>query len=191
MLTWLIALPALITGFAVSLMLLRRRGRLAVRLFWTVNAVVLLAGVVVLVQALTAGRAVADTADAAGAAPGVTGPRCWARRLRWQAPRSAPRSRSPIPARRRWRPCLTTGIVRPCHGDRRARRRHRHLWSCRRGDPDPAGMTGPDMGDVVVVGEPALVTVMRWRERSCRLQRARPRCVRHGKICRLTSLWWS
>ena len=63
--TWLIALPALITGFAVSLMLLRRRGRLAVRLFWTVNAVVLLAGVVVLVQALTAGRAVADTADAA------------------------------------------------------------------------------------------------------------------------------
>ena len=70
MLTWLIALPALITGFAVSLMLLRRRGRLAVRLFWTVNAVVLLAGVVVLVQALTAGRAVADTADAAGAASG-------------------------------------------------------------------------------------------------------------------------
>ena len=70
MLTWLIALPALITGFAVSLMLLRRRGRLAVRLFWTVNAVVLLAGVVVLVQALTAGRAVADTEDAAGAASG-------------------------------------------------------------------------------------------------------------------------
>ena len=70
MLTWLIALPALITGFAVSLMLLRRRGRLAVRLFWTVNAVVLMAGVVVLVQALTAGRAVADTADAAGAASG-------------------------------------------------------------------------------------------------------------------------
>lgn len=70
MLTWLIALPALITGFAVSLMLLRRRGRLAVRLFWTVNAVVLLAGVVVLVQALTAGRAVADTTDAAGAASG-------------------------------------------------------------------------------------------------------------------------
>jgi V/A-type H+/Na+-transporting ATPase subunit K len=69
-LTWLIALPALITGFAVSLMLLRRRGRLAVRLFWTVNAVVLLAGVVVLVQALTAGRAVADTADTAGAASG-------------------------------------------------------------------------------------------------------------------------
>ncbi len=70
MLTWLIALPALITGFAVSLMLLRRRGRLAVRLFWTVNAVVLLAGVVVLVQALTAGPAVADIAAAAGAASG-------------------------------------------------------------------------------------------------------------------------
>ena len=69
MLTWIIALPALITGFAMSLMLLRRRGRLAVRLFWAVNAVVLLAGVVVLVQALTAGPAAADTtaAEAAGA----------------------------------------------------------------------------------------------------------------------------
>ncbi len=69
MLTWIIALPALITGFAMSLMLLRRRGRLAVRLFWAVNAVVLLAGVVVLAQALTAGPAAADTtaAEAAGA----------------------------------------------------------------------------------------------------------------------------
>ncbi|MET0758636.1 MAG: ATP synthase subunit C [Mycobacterium sp.] len=67
MLTWIIALPALITGFAVSLMLLRRGGRLAVRLFWTVNAVVVLAGVIVLVQALTAGPAAADTAVAAGA----------------------------------------------------------------------------------------------------------------------------
>ena len=64
--TWVIALPALITGFAVSLMLLRRRSRLAVRLFWAVNAVVLLAGVVVLVQALTAGPAAADTVMAAG-----------------------------------------------------------------------------------------------------------------------------
>lgn len=65
--TWIIALPALITGFATSLMLLRRHGCLAVRLFWAVNAVVLLAGVVVLVQALTAGPAAADAADAAGA----------------------------------------------------------------------------------------------------------------------------
>lgn len=66
MLTWLIALPTLISGFAVSLTLLRRRGPLAVRLFWVVNAVVLLAGVVVLVQSLTAGPAVADTVMAAG-----------------------------------------------------------------------------------------------------------------------------
>ena len=66
MLTWVIALPTLITGFVVSLMLLRRRGRLAVRLFWAVNAVVLLAGVVVLAQALTAGPAAADTVMAAG-----------------------------------------------------------------------------------------------------------------------------
>lgn len=71
MLMWVIALPALLSGFAVSLTLLRRRGRLAQRLFWAVNAVVVLAGVVVLVQALTAGPAAADTvvaaeADAAG-----------------------------------------------------------------------------------------------------------------------------
>ena len=70
MLTWIIALPALITGFATSLMLLRRRGRLAVRLFWAVNAVVLLAGVAVLVQALTAGPAAADTATAGAAGSG-------------------------------------------------------------------------------------------------------------------------
>ena len=65
MLTWLVASPALLTGFAVSLALLRRRGRLALRLFWAVNAVVVLAGAVVLVQALTAGPAAADTASAA------------------------------------------------------------------------------------------------------------------------------
>jgi V/A-type H+-transporting ATPase subunit K len=69
-LTWIIALPALITGFATSLMLLRRHGCLAVRLFWAVNAVVLLAGVVVLVQALTAGPAAADAADAGASAGG-------------------------------------------------------------------------------------------------------------------------
>ena len=70
MLTWIIALPVFITGFATSLMLLRRRGRLAVRLFWAVNAVVLLAGVAVLVQALTAGPAAADTATAEAAGAG-------------------------------------------------------------------------------------------------------------------------
>jgi len=70
MLTWIIALPALITGFAVSLMLLRRKGRLAVRLFLTVNAVIVLAGVVVLVAALTAGPATADTVAAGAAGSG-------------------------------------------------------------------------------------------------------------------------
>ncbi|HME47832.1 ATP synthase subunit C [Mycobacterium sp.] len=70
MLTWIIALPALITGFAVSLRLLRRRGRLAVRLFWTVNAVVVLAGAVVVAQALTAGPAAAQAAAAGAGAPG-------------------------------------------------------------------------------------------------------------------------
>ena len=67
MLTSIIALPAVITGFGVSLMLRRRGGRLAARLFWTVNAEVLLAGVSVFVQALTAGPAAADTVVAAGA----------------------------------------------------------------------------------------------------------------------------
>jgi V/A-type H+-transporting ATPase subunit K len=66
MLTWIVALPALIAGFGASLTLLRRRGRLAVRLFWTVNAVVALAAVAVLVAALTAGPAPADTVAAAG-----------------------------------------------------------------------------------------------------------------------------
>lgn len=70
MLTWVIASPALIIGFATSLMLLRRRGRLAVRLFWAVNAVVLLAAVVVTVQALTAGPAAADSAAAAATGSG-------------------------------------------------------------------------------------------------------------------------
>ena len=66
MLTWVIASPALITGFAVSLTLLRRRGRLAVvQLFWAVNAVVVAAALVVLVQALTA-PAAAEMAAAAG-----------------------------------------------------------------------------------------------------------------------------
>lgn len=64
MLTWIIALPVLLTGFIVSSALLRRRGRLALRLFWTVNAVVVLAAGVVLVQAMTAGPAGADTAAA-------------------------------------------------------------------------------------------------------------------------------
>ena len=56
MLMLIIALPAPISGFAVSLTLLRRRGPLAMRLFWTVNAVLLVGGMVVLTAALTAGR---------------------------------------------------------------------------------------------------------------------------------------
>jgi len=69
MLMWIAALPALIGGFAVSLTLLRRRGRLAVRLFWTVNAVVVLGGMVVLAAALSAGPATADAVEAAGSNP--------------------------------------------------------------------------------------------------------------------------
>ena len=75
MLMFIFALPALLSGFAVSLMLLRRRGRLAVRLFWTVNAVVVLGGMVVLAAALTAGPA---TADVVAAGPAGTSGSNWA-----------------------------------------------------------------------------------------------------------------
>ena len=103
MLTWIIALPALITGFATSLMLLRRRGRLAVRLFWAVNAVVLLAGVAVLVQALTAGPAAADTATAEAAGAGGNWAALLGAAIAVAGSRSAPRSPSPIPGRLRSR----------------------------------------------------------------------------------------
>ncbi|MCB0930802.1 MAG: ATPase [Mycobacterium sp.] len=66
MLMLIIALPALISGFAVSLTLLRRRGPLAMRLFWTVNAVLLVGGMVVLTAALTAGPAAADQVATGG-----------------------------------------------------------------------------------------------------------------------------
>jgi V/A-type H+-transporting ATPase subunit K len=59
-LTWMIALPVLIGGFTATLALLRRRGRLALRLFLAFDAVLLLAALAVIVVVTTAGPAVAE-----------------------------------------------------------------------------------------------------------------------------------
>lgn len=67
MLTWVVTLPALVAGFAVSVVVLRGRSRLALRLFYTVNAVLLLAAVATLVVANTAGSAAAAPTPAGGA----------------------------------------------------------------------------------------------------------------------------
>jgi V/A-type H+-transporting ATPase subunit K len=64
MITWLLALPVLVAGCAVAGWLLRRRGRAAVRLFLGVNAVLMLAGLAMLVIALTGGPAQAEGATA-------------------------------------------------------------------------------------------------------------------------------
>ncbi|MEU7141645.1 ATP synthase subunit C [Nocardia sp. NPDC046473] len=58
--TWLVTLPALAAGFAVSIALLRGRGRLARRLFYTVNGVLVIGASVALVLAAQAGPAAAD-----------------------------------------------------------------------------------------------------------------------------------
>jgi V/A-type H+-transporting ATPase subunit K len=62
---WLLALPVLVGGCAVAGWLLRRHGRFAVRLFLGVNAVLMLAGLAMLIVALTGGPAQAEVAAAA------------------------------------------------------------------------------------------------------------------------------
>jgi V/A-type H+/Na+-transporting ATPase subunit K len=63
-LTWLIALPVLIGAAAATLALLRRRGRLALRLFLALDAVLLLAALALVVVVTTAGPATAETVAA-------------------------------------------------------------------------------------------------------------------------------
>lgn len=70
MLTWLVTLPAVTLGFAVSFVLLRRRGPLARRLFYTVNGVLVLGAAGALVLAAPAGPAVAEAGTAGQAAGG-------------------------------------------------------------------------------------------------------------------------
>ena len=74
MLTWIVTLPALAVGFAVSLSLLRAGGSLAKRLFLAVNGVVLLGGLAVLLAAASAGSATAE----AGATVSQGGGGTWA-----------------------------------------------------------------------------------------------------------------
>ena len=70
MLTWIIALPVLIGGVAATVATLRRRGRLALRLFLALDGVLLLAALVVVVVVTTAGPATAETLAAGPTAGG-------------------------------------------------------------------------------------------------------------------------
>ena len=74
MFAWLIAAPALVAGAAVALVLLRRRGRLAVRILAWGNLLLLVAGVAVAALALSGVPARADPGVLAGAqAAGASG----------------------------------------------------------------------------------------------------------------------
>lgn len=62
---WIAALPVIVVGSVLAAVLLRRRGRLALRLFLAANAVLLLGAAAVVAVALTGGPAEAATASAA------------------------------------------------------------------------------------------------------------------------------
>ncbi|HEY7596975.1 MAG TPA: ATP synthase subunit C [Actinophytocola sp.] len=64
---WLLALPVLVAGCAAAGWLLRRRGRLALRVFLGVNAGLVLAALALLVVAMSAGPAQAAATAAQGA----------------------------------------------------------------------------------------------------------------------------
>lgn len=59
MLTWTIALPALVAGALLTGWQLRRRGRLALRILIAVNGLVLAASAVLIAMAATAGPSTA------------------------------------------------------------------------------------------------------------------------------------
>ncbi len=65
MIAWLIALPALVGGVAAALALVRRRGRGGVRILGALNVLLLLAGIVLAVLALTGTPAPAHPAAVA------------------------------------------------------------------------------------------------------------------------------
>jgi V/A-type H+-transporting ATPase subunit K len=73
MISWLIALPALVGGIAYALVLVRRRGRTGIRILAVTNAVLLVAAAALTAVALTAGPATAGTAAAAEAPAGSGG----------------------------------------------------------------------------------------------------------------------
>lgn len=72
MLTWMIALPVAVVVCLLTGWLVRRRGRPAVRLVLATNAVLLLAGLVLLTMALTAVPSSASVPGAVGAAVTAT-----------------------------------------------------------------------------------------------------------------------
>ena len=152
-LTWLIALPVLIGGSAATLALLRRRGRLALRLFLALDAVLLLAALAAVVVVATAGPAVAEPGR--GRADG------WRRRTRRRCSSAIAVAGSSIGAAIA---VAYTGAAalaalserpnfRPCDGHRRTRRGYRDLRSHRRHHFDRAVMTG---GTVAVIAKSAV-----------------------------------
>lgn len=75
MITWLLALPVLVAGCAAAGWLLRRHGRVALRVFLGLNAALLLAALALLVVAIAADPAQAQTA---ATAPEATASGGWA-----------------------------------------------------------------------------------------------------------------
>ncbi len=79
MTTWFLALPALMAVFAATHLLLRRRGRDALRVLVALDVVVLLAALAIVVITATSGPGAAETAHAVTAAqPAATGSENWA-----------------------------------------------------------------------------------------------------------------
>jgi V/A-type H+-transporting ATPase subunit K len=78
MTAWFLALPALVAAFAATHLVLRRRGREALRFLVALDVVVLLAALVVLVMSATSGPGAADPTSTAAAAQQVAGTDSWA-----------------------------------------------------------------------------------------------------------------
>lgn len=79
MTTWFLALPALVAVFAATHLLLRRRGREALRVLVALDVLVLAAALVVLVITATGGPGAAETASAVSAAqPAAPASENWA-----------------------------------------------------------------------------------------------------------------
>jgi V/A-type H+-transporting ATPase subunit K len=78
MTTWFLALPALVAVFALTHLLLRRRGRDALRVLVALDVLVLVAALVVLVITATSGPGAAETTTAVTAAQPASGSDSWA-----------------------------------------------------------------------------------------------------------------
>jgi V/A-type H+-transporting ATPase subunit K len=77
--TWFLALPVLVAAFAATHLLLRRRGRDALRVLVALDVLVLVAALVVLVITATSGPGAAEATSAVSAAqPAATSSDSWA-----------------------------------------------------------------------------------------------------------------